>query len=43
MWTENFWKRRSRRERRKENEKKTMTGKPVSKVDVTPTTDEKDD
>lgn len=45
MWTEASGKEEVEEKDKKEekDEKKTMTGKPVSKVDVTPTTDEKDD
>ena len=43
MWTEASGKKEVEEKEEKKNEKKTMTGKPVSKVDVTPTTDEKDD
>ena len=43
MWTEASGKKEVEEKEEKKDEKKTMTGKPVSKVDVTPTTDEKDD
>lgn len=43
MWAEASGKEEVEEKEEKKDEKKTMTGKPVSKVDVTPTTDEKDD
>lgn len=43
MWAEASGKKEVEEKEEKKDEKKTMTGKPVSKVDVTPTTDEKDD
>ena len=45
MWTEASGKKEVEEKDKKEekDEKKTMTGKPVSKVDVTPTTDEEEE